>query len=63
MFFLSNNFDLAIIYMIRSIAKNFMLANRGRSINECPIEVMVTTDAASLDEYVENVVMKMGEDA
>jgi hypothetical protein len=56
-----------MIYFLRNITKNFMFANKERSINELPIELAPLVEdvpgATDLDGYIRNVVMKMGTDA
>lgn len=49
--------------MIRTITKNFLYKYQERSINELPISVSVMTDAESLDDYIQNIVMRMETDA
>jgi hypothetical protein len=49
MFLVSGEFDKAIIYMIRSMAKYFLLRYRQRSLNEIPLEVAIMADADTLD--------------
>ena len=63
MFFISYSFDKAIIYMIRSMTKNFLLEYKDRSMNKLPFNMMILTDADSLETYIDNIVMKMQEEA
>ena len=63
MFFISDSFDKAIIYMIRCMTKNFLLEYKDRSLNELPFNLMILGDADSLEQYIDNIVMKMDEDA
>ena len=59
MFFISDSFDKAIIYLIRSMTKNFLLEYKDRSMNELPFNMMILADADSLENYIDNIVMKM----
>ena len=63
MFLTSDAFDKGMIYLIRSMASNFLLSYRDRSFNELPFEVAFMADAVSIEEYIENILMKMNEDA
>lgn len=63
MFFLSDKFDMAMIYLLRSIVKNFMTIYNERSINGIAIKDMIITDSNSLNDYAENIIMKMNTDA
>lgn len=58
-------FDKSMIYLLRKITKNFMLAHKDRSINELPISIAPIVDSfeCTLEEYIEDIVMKMGTDA
>jgi hypothetical protein len=63
MFLTSPLFDKAIIYMIRSMAKHFLLKYRDRSLNEIPLDVAIMADADTLDLYIDKILMSMGTDA
>lgn len=66
MFLINDDFDKSMIFFIRSLTKNFILENRERSINQLPIEAAVVVEQeqnVTLDNYIENVVMKMFTDA
>jgi hypothetical protein len=49
MFILSSEFDKAMIYLVRSITKNFMKEHENRSFNEIPINVSIIADADTID--------------
>jgi hypothetical protein len=59
MVLVTEEFDKAIIYMIRCMTKNFLRMYSDRSINELPITVSVLADAEDFDKYIDEIVMKM----
>ena len=67
MFVLDREFDLAMVYFIRNSTKTFLLKYRDHSLNELPIELASIVEenpkAKSLDDYIENILMKDNEDA
>ena len=67
MFVLDREFDLAMVYFIRNSTRRFLLKYRDHSLNELPIEsasiVEDNPKAKSLDDYIENILMKDYEDA
>ena len=54
-----------MIYLIRRITKNFIIQHQNMAINDLPIKdcPVAETDYPDLDSYIENVLLKMGEDA
>lgn len=52
-----------MVFLVRVVTKNFMLAHRTRSFNEIPIETSIIADAENVEQYIQNFVMKMDEDA
>jgi hypothetical protein len=57
-------FDKCAIFAIRKLTKNFILANKERSINELPLSYAPIVDGEeSIEGYVNNIVMKMYTDA
>lgn len=67
MFVMSDNFDTAMIFFIRNLTTNFIISNRTRSINGFPIEMASGVEedpqGKTLDEYIKNILMKMGREA
>mmetsp|Transcript_29095 Transcript_29095/g.28120 ORF Transcript_29095/g.28120 Transcript_29095/m.28120 type:complete len:154 (+) Transcript_29095:1148-1609(+) len=63
MFITNSDFDKAMIYFIRSIAKNFLKIYQERSFNGLPLGVAILADADTLDDYIDNILMKMQTDA
>ena len=65
MFLFNKDFDQGIIFILRCVTKNFILQNRDLDINGLPIveSTKVEAQLESLDQYIEEVLMKMGEDA
>jgi hypothetical protein len=52
MFLFDQNFDIAIIYLLRKMAKNFLLINREIHLDGIPFENAVKPDSISLDDYI-----------
>ena len=67
MFVLDREFDLAMVYFIRNSTRRFLLKYRDHSLNELPIELASIVEenpkAKSLDDYIQNILMKDYEDA
>ena len=53
---LDDEFDLGMIFFIRNSTKNFLIQNRGRSMNGLPIELASIVEenekAKELDDYI-----------
>jgi hypothetical protein len=64
---LHDAFDKGMIYFLRNLTKNFLKENRERSMNGLPLEFAAEAeedpDARTLDDYINNILMKMGRDA
>lgn len=67
MFLTSEHFDIGMVYMIRNLTKNFIEDNRGKSMNDLPIELAAVVEenpnAKTLEDYIKNILTKMNEDA
>ena len=67
MFVLDREFDLAMVYFIRNSTRRFLLKYRDHSLYELPIELHSIVEenpkAKSLDDYIENILVKDYEDA
>lgn len=63
MFLFDSNFDLGMIFFIRNSTKNFMLAHKEYSINGLPMNLAAEAVANNLQEYIDEIVMKLNEDA
>lgn len=67
MFLTSGDFDIAMVYFIRNLTKNFIEANKEKSMNGLPINycpvVEDNPNAKNLEDYITNILMKMNEDA
>ena len=66
-FLIFDQFDIGMVYFIRNSTKNFINKYRDLSINGLPIELCSVVEenprAKNLDDYINNILMKMNEDA
>ena len=59
----SEYFDQALIKLARWLVANFLLYNSDFSINEIPITDAIMAEEMNVEEYMNNIVLCMGEDA
>jgi hypothetical protein len=60
MFITDDVFDMSVIYLIRSMIKNFLIENPELEFNGMKFKDAIIADAYNLDDYIENIVMAMG---
>ena len=67
MIFLNDNLDLSLIYLLRKMGKNFMQKHKEISINGLPLSMTPIVEeienAKTYEGYIDNILMKMNEDA
>lgn len=64
---MSEPFDKGLIFMIRNLTKNFIEENKNKSINGLPLELAAIVEedpqAKTLEDYIDNILMKPNRDA
>ena len=67
MIFLNDDFDLSLIYTLRKLGKNFIMAHKDIELNGLPLEMFPIVEEVlgptDLNGYIKNILMKMNEDA
>ena len=67
MFLTSDEFDIAMVKLVRNTTRKFLELNKESSMNGLPIEFCAIVEenpkARTLEEYIENILMKDNEDA
>ena len=67
MILLNDDFDLSLIYTLRKLGKNFIMAHKDIEMNGLPLEMAPIVEevagATDLNGYIKNILMKMNEDA
>lgn len=67
LFLFHDKFDKAMIYFIRNLTRNFLKDNQNKSMNDLPLEnaavVEEDPDGRTIDDYINNILMKMERDA
>jgi hypothetical protein len=61
----NDEFDLAIIRLLRRITYNFLILNEDFELHETPllVAIMAEADNMTMEQYRNNIVLKNGEDA
>ena len=64
LFYSQDEFSTALVFLVRSMTKNFLLKHSEYSINGLPLDkAPLQENIDTLERYTEQIVVKMGTDA